>query len=316
MDRSPSFMDDSNIPRAALDRSVVNCNLFGEEGDLPDVVHCETIEARSKLHDWELRRHRHGRLHQVLLIERGGGEAALEDRMLPLGSMRGVNVPIGCIHGFTFVPGTQGWVVTLASETLDRTLEPTDPVRRVLSRPAAFDGDTATCALMQRIFDEYDGRGFARAQCLRSLSGLLLGLVARSLRTGAPASAAPDAAADTDSRFARFEELVEAHHAERWSVADYAKALSITPVHLTRIAREATGMPASRVIEERIVREARRNLVYTDLPVSVVAYALGFEDPAYFSRMFARSTGMSPRRFRDLAHGRGGVAAESPLGLA
>ena len=304
-------MDDSNITRAALDRSVVNCNLFGEEGDLPDVVHCETIEARSKLHDWELRRHRHGRLHQVLLIERGGGEALLEDRSHPLDSMRGVNLPIGFIHGFTFVPGTQGWVVTLASETLVRTLEPADPARRVLSRPAVFDGGAPICSAMQQVFDEYGGRGFARAQCLRSLSGLLLGLVARSLRTGAPANstpdaareAAPDSAPDSDSRFARFEELVEAHYADRWSVADYAQALSVTPVHLTRISRTATGMPASRVIEERIVREARRSLVYTDLPVSVVAYALGFEDPAYFSRLFSRATGMSPRRFRDLTHG-------------
>ncbi len=292
-------MDDSNIAETPLDRSVLNCNLFGEAGDLPDVVHCETIEARSKLHDWELHRHRHGRLHQILLIEQGGGEALLEDRLHPLGGMRGVNVPIGCIHGFRFVPGTQGWVVTLASETLDRTLEEADPVRRVLSRPAVFAGDASVAGLMQRIFVEYDGRAFARAQCLRSLSGLLLGLVARHLQTEAPSPAA----AEADNRFRRFEELVEAHYAEHWSVADYAEALSITPVHLSRVARAATGMPASRVIEERIVREARRNLVYTDLPVSVVAYVLGFDDPAYFSRLFRRATGMPPRRFRDLAHG-------------
>lgn len=51
-------------------------NLFGEDADLPDVVHCETIEARSVVHDWEFKPpHRHARLHQVLLLERGGGTA-------------------------------------------------------------------------------------------------------------------------------------------------------------------------------------------------------------------------------------------------
>lgn len=301
MDIFAPFLDDSNIARAALDRAVVNCNLFGETGDLPDVVYCETIEVRSKLHDWELGRHRHGRLHQVLLIEQGGGTAILEDREHALGPMTGVNVPIGCIHGFTFVPDTEGWVVTLASETLDGAIEETDPLARIVARPALFAGNEAIRALMRQIFGEYGGRDFARAQMLRSQSGLLLGLVARCLLDGA--AAAETSAAD--SRFRRFEDLVEAHYAEHWSVSDYAAAMGVTPVHLSRIARAATGRPASRVIEERVIREARRNLVYTDLPVSVVAYALGFADPAYFSRLFSRATGMSPRRFRELAHGGG-----------
>ena len=39
-------------------------------------------------------------------------------------------------------------------------------------------------------------------------------------------------------------------------------------------------------------------LSYTNLPVSQVAYMLGFNDPAYFSRVFANATGMAPREFR------------------
>ena len=53
---------------------------------------------------------------------------------------------------------------------------------------------------------------------------------------------------------------------------------------------------------DRVIREARRNLVYTNLPVSTIAYALGFNDPAYFSRIFSASTGLSPRSFRDKVH--------------
>ena len=81
-------------------------------------------------------------------------------------------------------------------------------------------------------------------------------------------------------------------------MSDYARNLAVTPTHLSRVTRAATGLSASRLIEERIIREARRNLVYTNLPISTIAYELGYDDPAYFSRVFSRATGMSPRAFR------------------
>jgi AraC family transcriptional activator of pobA len=86
-------------------------------------------------------------------------------------------------------------------------------------------------------------------------------------------------------------------------VSDYARALSVTPTHLNRITRAASGDTASHFILNRMVREARRNLAYTNLPVSTIAYALGFEDPAYFSRVYAAATGLSPRAFRARIHG-------------
>ena len=90
---------------------------------------------------------------------------------------------------------------------------------------------------------------------------------------------------------------------KRWSVADFAKALSVTPTHLNRVARAATGDTASHLILNRMIREARRNLVYTNLPVSTIVYALGFDDPAYLSRVYAAATGLSPRAFRAQVHG-------------
>jgi AraC family transcriptional activator of pobA len=52
------------------------------------------------------------------------------------------------------------------------------------------------------------------------------------------------------------------------------------------------------MIRDRLVREARRNLVYTNKSIAQIAYALGFEDPAYFSRTFANATGLAPSDFR------------------
>jgi AraC family transcriptional activator of pobA len=292
MDRSRIFLYKSNMLETQI-RSIETYNLFGEAGDLPDVVHCETIAARSVLHDWEFAPHRHARLHQILLVERGGGEATLEGRRCRLAPMRVVNVPTGSVHGYSFIPGTQGWVLTMATEMLDEVLLPAEGLRAALSQAAMLRGTPAMRATMKRIFAEHAGRDFARAHILRALSAGLIGLVARAMAAGGAPETAPQA-----DLFRRFEALLERHYLAHWSVAQYAAALSITPTHLSRVTRAATGHAASQLIVERIVREARRNLVYTNLPVSTIAYALGFEDPAYFSRLFARATGHSPRAFR------------------
>src|SRR4051794_9318759 len=130
----------SNMRRAAPAPAIRVYNLFGESGDLPDVVHCETIASRSVLHDWTLAVHRHARLHQVLLIERGGGEATLDGRVVQLKPMQIVNVPVGHVHGFRFVPDTQGWVLTIAAEILDEAVLAAEGLRGVLSRSAVGRG--------------------------------------------------------------------------------------------------------------------------------------------------------------------------------
>jgi len=274
--------------------AIPNYNLFGEAGDLPDVVHCETIETRSRLHDWELAVHRHARLHQLLLLQEGDGAVSLEGHRhrLPPGTL--VNVPVGVVHGFSFMPETRGLVITFAAEMLDQSLRPGEGLREILARAAVLPADSDIGATMTAIGGAFAGRDFARAQILRSLAGLLLGQVARRLSASGTATetgSAPEV-------LARFEALIEAQYLAHWGVAEYAAALAVSPAHLSRLSRAATGRPASGLIEDRLIREARRNLVYTNLSVSRIAYALGFEDPAYFTRVFTRATGTSPRAFR------------------
>src|SRR3954447_14262740 len=181
MDRPRNLLYNSNITELVDSRSIQTFNLFGEARDLPDVVHCETIAARSVLHEWEFAAHRHARLHQILLIERGGGQASLEERSYPLRPMRVVNVPVGHVHGFSFSRGTEGFVLTIAAEMLDEVLIPAEGLRRVLAQSAVVRATAAMRLAMQQIFAEYAGLHFARAHLLRALSAALIGLVARQM---------------------------------------------------------------------------------------------------------------------------------------
>jgi AraC family transcriptional regulator, transcriptional activator of pobA len=280
---------DSNMPD-----TVRNYSLYGESEHLPDVMHCETIAERSVLHDWELAPHRHDRLHQLLLLRSGGGMTRLDDREFALWRGTLVNVPPGTVHAFTFEAGTQGLVVTLADAMLDELLGRDPEVRRVLGRSWMAEAGPAIDEVMAQLAQEYAARSPARALLLRGLGATLLGRAAR-----VAAGHDPFAANMAGSHLRqRFETLLEAHFRDHWRVADYARALAVTPTHLSRVARAATGAPASGLIDARLIREARRQLAFTHLSVASIAYTVGFADPALFSRVFTRVAGISPRAFR------------------
>jgi AraC family transcriptional activator of pobA len=274
--------------------NVQSYSLFGESTHLPDVLHCETIADRSVLHDWELAPHRHARLHQVLLVEKGGGSVTLDGKTHPLSQGSLVNVPPNHVHSFRFEKDTRGWVTTIADELMDELLVGVGTQRSEINQATVLQSDAFIAKTVQQIWLEFSSQEKARALMLRGLSGVLLAWVARQLA----AASIGDAQANDSVLVQRFKALIEQNFASHWKVSQYAKALSISPTHLSRLTRAANGMSALRMIEARLMREARRNLAYTNLSVSSIAYTLGFSDPAYFSRVFTRDAGISPKAFR------------------
>lgn len=274
--------------------SIQSYSLFGESTHLPDVLHCETIADRSVLHDWELAPHRHLRLHQILLVNAGGGTVTLDGKTHTLTKGSLVNVPPGHVHSFRFQKDTQGWVTTLADELMDELLVGVGTLRSELNQVCVLASDPFITQTVQQIWLEFSAQEKARALVLRGLSGVVLGWVARQLAL--PVSS--DTKLNENELVQRFKDLIEKHFTDHWSVSQYAKELTISPTHLSRLTRAANGHSALRMIEARLMREARRNLAYTNLSISTIAYTLGYSDPAYFSRVFTRDAGISPKAFR------------------
>jgi len=92
--------------------------------------------------------------------------------------------------------------------------------------------------------------------------------------------------------------LVDKQFRTNHSVSDYAAQLFISPKSLTK-KLNALGYPTpTKVIRERIMIEAKRALKYSTENVKEIAFDLGFEDPAYFSRLFAKQEGLTPLEYR------------------
>ena len=104
---------------------------------------------------------------------------------------------------------------------------------------------------------------------------------------------------DTETKlFKDFSVLVEQNFKKLHSVTEYSNRLGISPKSLTKHFQKIGTQTPSDFIKNRIILEAKRQLIYSSEAVKHIAFDLGFNDPAYFSRFFTKATGRSPLQFK------------------
>ncbi len=314
MDGNGKYLYFSAMPAAPLsDKSPRNIAgaapipaffLYGEPLQAPDerLVHVETIAARSSINDWNIRPHRHRDLHQVLITRRGRVQVQLDGGTVAIDAPGLVIVPPGCVHAFSFDHGTVGLVISFAPGLLAE-LAATHPALPAhldhpqalsLSRPAVRETDLH--ALGEMLLREFLRAAPGRHAALRGLLAALLSNIIRLTRI--PRGGSDDGAEAERELVARFRHLIEQHFRSHRGVADYAAELGVSESRLRRACAASTGQSPVEVVHLRVLVEAERLLRYTTMSIAEVAYHLGFDDPAYFSRFFARFQRRSPRDFR------------------
>jgi AraC-like DNA-binding protein len=97
----------------------------------------------------------------------------------------------------------------------------------------------------------------------------------------------------------QFKDLLDIHFAEWHKVAEYARALHLTPNYLNELLSQETGSSAKDMILARIMLEAKRYATHSAMSVKEVAYQLGFTDPAHFSKLFKQCENQGFTAFRE-----------------
>ncbi|MBK7214417.1 MAG: helix-turn-helix domain-containing protein [Bacteroidales bacterium] len=95
-----------------------------------------------------------------------------------------------------------------------------------------------------------------------------------------------------------FRDLLESNFTQLKSVNDYAKIICISEKRLGQATSKVLGKSPKEIITDRILLEAKRLLVHTNLSIKELGQELGFEDPAYFVRYFKKNTEATPVEFR------------------
>lgn len=291
-------------------RQVPRFALYGEEtGDAADAgfVHVEDIRSRSRLYNWEIRPHTHRGLFQAVVVLEGGARVQLDDRAAEVAGPHAVIIPPAAVHAFQFLPDSHGYVLTVAEAMLFQGggVRSRPVFEALFLEPAIVDltPDPEAAGRLSALFDHLTAEFRWHRPGQGLMAEWLVGAVlltldrARALATG-PARAATRTERARAELFARFRALVEEHYAEHWPIPRYADALGVTERQLNRLCRLHGDRSAFEVAQDRLLLEARRRLIYIAAPVSLLAYELGFDDPAYFSRFFRKLTGTTPAAFR------------------
>ncbi|WP_124980198.1 helix-turn-helix domain-containing protein [Nonlabens xiamenensis] len=96
----------------------------------------------------------------------------------------------------------------------------------------------------------------------------------------------------------RYHILVEQHFKEKHQVTDYAEMLFKSPKTLANFFKKHEVSSPLKIINERIVAEAKRLLRYSDKSAEEISYELGYNEPSHFSKFFKKQTGISPLSYR------------------
>lgn len=203
------------------------------------------------------------------------------------------------VHRILAGQGAEGKVLFMDAVFFDA------PARRLLegyaARPRPLGLDAAQYAEMDALFQAVSRRINRSAR--RYEDKALLQHLARAA-TGIVMEAMQDIIYEQAGGGRRLEivaSLRQLLHEEPLAVGkttSYANRLHLSPAYLNEVVKGVTGMSVSRYIRSEHMLRAKRLLVYTRLSIKEVASQLGYEDAAYFTRLFTKETGVSPTAFR------------------
>ena len=279
--------------------------LYGETAptEALDYIYIASLEESLPKHNWEIQPHRHDNLHQLLVVEEGQALIQMREHSSEERGHCILSIPPKEVHGFIHQPGVRGYIVTIVDSYLygvfaesERQQFPT-----LFSEPLIIRLDAESKAswdfemLMRQIVREYRKPRKGQSCVIGAYLKVLFVLLGRSAGQLNAAEQRLDAKFQL---YEAFQKSLENHYTDHWGVGQYASELGLTSGRLNRLCQRYTGQNAMEIVHGRMVTEAKRKLIYADKSINEIAYELGFKDPAYFSRFFARHCGEPPGRYK------------------
>lgn len=248
--------------------------------------------------------HRHT-YYEILFIEEGQGFHEIDFHSYPVhGACLHFLTP-GQVHLLNFSTACTGYIVAF-SEDFYTFYNPTAPLLSKFSflqptqRQPVISLNETECHYFHNLMENMVADHFEDTTN-QSLTGGYLGLILQKCSLlGQNEVAEPNIqASGVPELVGRFQEMVEKNFREMHEVQQYATKLDVSPDYLSKIVKKYLATSSQEYILDKLLLEAKRLLVFTNLSNKEVAYHIHIEDPSYFGRIFKRKTGLTPNEYRD-----------------
>ncbi|MDR0834992.1 MAG: helix-turn-helix transcriptional regulator [Tannerella sp.] len=203
------------------------------------------------------------------------------------------------VHRIVKVENVEGYFLGMKNEhlnpgylnTLEQVILPAKPLPLTDGVAAIIHRTMSVCTT---IFEQKTNRIYASV--LKDYCNACVGFIVSQYLEQASEAGNPSRFDDITKKFKL---LLERDFASMKHPSGYADALNISTPYLNECVRNVTGFPVSRHIQQRIILEAKRLLYHSGKSVKEIASALGYDDYAYFSRLFTKIEGMTAVAFRN-----------------
>lgn len=246
--------------------------------------------------------HRHN-YFVIIWVKNGGGEHLIDLEKFELKDNTIFCVTPGQVHLMNIKGPANGYVISFTAEFMGLEEENFSLLFKTglfhtFSHSPALDVNEELAAEMDdlagRMMKEFANYFLLRSEILRGFLKIFLVYLTRQvdkmIHTEAPSK--------TTDMLKKFFSLLEKNYVTKRMVTDYASEMIITPNYLNEVVKKSTGFPASHHIQQRIILEAKRKAVYSNLSMKEIAYELGFDDIAHFSKFFKNASGQSFTDFK------------------
>jgi AraC family transcriptional regulator, transcriptional activator of pobA len=241
---------------------------------------------------------------QVFLLEEGATILQQEEHSFEVTAPAFFTIPKNVVHGFTSSDDCRGWIINLSDIFLENILKKdADMVMEldVIHIEHLEEGEETERIIlaMRKIVSEFNQNLPGKAIMLQSLVNILIVRLHRLPKKATDFLIPPNSDNTSKIYFRRFMQLVKTAHSFKKPVEEYASDLSISQSHLYRTCQTIAGKSPKEIIIDYCMLEAQKALTNIEKNISQVAFDISFEDPAYFSRLFKKRFGISPKGFRE-----------------
>lgn len=270
-------------------------NILGEE-TLGITLFRHSVKGRNEFEQ----PHKHD-FYMVFFVEKGSGVHNVDFTQYTVNDYQVYFIRAGQVHNWSLDVDTSGFQLMLATDVIT--------IFSNLGSFPFFEQSVPSClSLDKKQFEEFkihlheielvlsDNDVLTKEILLLRLH-LMLKLLQKEYLNQFPEH---DSSTKPEKIIKGFNTLIDDHFNEESSVNFYADKLNITANYLNILSQKYLKMPASDVIKQRTILEAKRLLTSTDLSIKEIGYQLGFNDNTYFSKVFKKYTGKTPGDFKKL----------------